>query len=190
MDVSNCVTYSSRNFLARDPFFLHRAFPYTSFPGGVVCLVLSSRHPGLILKNLPQHRHKSEQGLKTVSNHNLIVPHPGRWVVSLLVWEQRSLSSQRRPVWRWGLVWCVAQECEEGKPQGRSRSWERVGVTTSSCSPEGVKLQVRISNRMMGVGVAKRLRLSSSGVLETVPEKRLRQAVASGEEQDQSGEAG
>lgn len=56
--------------------------------------------------------------------------------------------------------------------------------------PRGVKLQVRISNRMMGVGVAKRLRLSSSGVLETVPEKRLRQAVASGEEQDQSGEAG
>lgn len=69
-----------------------------SFPGGVVCLVLSSRHPGLILKNLPQHPHKSEQGLKTVSNRNLIVPHPGRWVMSLLagVWEQRSLSSQPR----------------------------------------------------------------------------------------------
>lgn len=93
-------------------------------------------------------------------------------------------------MWRWGLVWCVAQECEEGKPQGRSRSWERVGVTTSSCSPEGVKLQVRISNRMMGLEVAKRLRLSSAGVLETVPEKRLMKAVASREEQDRSAEAG
>lgn len=110
--------------------------------------------------------------------------------MSLLVWEQRSLSSQRRPVWRWGLVWCVAQECEEGKPQGRSRSWERVGVTTCSCSPEGVKLQVRISNRMMGVGVAKRLRLSSSGVLETVPEKRLMKEVASGEEKQDRNEEG
>lgn len=78
----------------------------------------------------------------------------------------------------------MAQDCEEGKPQ--------VGVATGFCSPEAVKLQIRISNkRMMGVGgVAKRLRLSRAGVLETVPEKRLMKAVASGEEQDRSGEAG
>lgn len=84
----------------------------------------------------------------------------------------------------------MVQECKEGKLQRRSRPWERGGVATGFCSPEGVKLQVRISNKRVMGWVAKRPRLSSARVLETVPENRLMKAVASGEEQDGSGEAG